>query len=181
MDLSADQAAERMTTAAVTLEKAGADFLVICSNTMHKIADDMEEHLSIPLLHIADATAAHVKKRGLSHIALLGTSFTMEQSFYHERLQKHGFSIMVPEKEHRQTIHDVIFDELCKGKINDFSRQAYIEIIGELKQAGAEGIILGCTEISLLIKQKDVDIPLFDTTRIHAESAVAFALQPSEV
>lgn len=176
-----EDATERMTTAAVNLEKAGADFLVICSNTMHKIADDMEDHLSIPLIHIADATATHMKKQGVSHIALLGTAFTMEQSFYHERLLSHGFSIMTPEKEHRQTIHNVIFNELCKGKINDLSRKAYIEIIGELKQAGAEGIILGCTEISLLIQQQDVDIPLFDTTRIHAEAAVAFALEPGGV
>ncbi|WP_280771096.1 aspartate/glutamate racemase family protein [Salipaludibacillus daqingensis] len=172
-----DEASEKMLTAAIKLERAGADFLVICSNTMHKVADEIEEHLEIPLLHIADATADLMKKKGLSNIGLIGTSFTMEHPFYIDRLEKQGFSVIIPEKEKRQKVHDVIFDELCKGKINESSKRAYIDIIYELQQAGAEGVILGCTEISLLIQQNDVDIPLFDTTKIHAKAAVSFALK----
>ena len=167
-----------MIDAARQLQAGGADFLLICTNTMHKMADDITAQVDLPLLHIADATAEQILARGFSKVALLGTKFTMEQDFYKGRLQdKFGLEVIVPNEADRQIVHDVIYNELCVGTINDQSRQEYRRIIAELQAQGAEGVILGCTEIPLLIQQTDVELPIFDTTRIHAEAAVEFANQ----
>lgn len=160
------------------LETAGADFIVICTNTMHKMAKEVEESVSIPLIHIADSTATRIVQDGMKKVALLGTAFTMEQDFYKGRLtDKFGLEVIVPNEENRLVIHDIIYRELCLGIIREESKQAYLKIINDLIQQGAEGIILGCTEITLLISQHDCNIPVYDTTRIHAESAVDFALK----
>lgn len=167
-----------MIDAARQLQAGGADFLLICTNTMHKMADDITAQVDLPLLHIADATAEEILARGFSKVALLGTKFTMEQDFYKGRLQdKFNFEVIVPNEADRQIVHDVIYNELCVGDINDQSRQEFRRIIAELQAQGAEGVILGCTEIPLLIQQTDVELPIFDTTRIHAEAAVEFANQ----
>jgi aspartate racemase len=173
-----DQAAQRMIAAARAVERAGADFLVICTNTMHLMAADVEAAVGIPLLHIADATADRIKQHGLRSVGLLATRFTMERDFYKGRLvDKHGLEVLVPPADERQIVHDVIYDELCQGRIRDESRQRFREIIRALADAGAAGVILGCTEIGLLIKPQDSPVPLFDTAIIHAEAAAAFALQ----
>ena len=165
-----------MIDAARQLQVGGADFLLICTNTMHKMADDITAQVDLPLLHIADATAEEILARGFSKVALLGTKFTMEQDFYKGRLQdKFNLEVIVPNEADRQIVHDVIYNELCVGNINDQSRQEYRRIIAELQAQGAEGVILGCTEIPLLIQQTDVELLIFDTTRIHAEAAVEFA------
>jgi aspartate racemase len=172
-----DDATRMMVDAAQKLERGGADFIVICTNTMHKMADAVQFAISIPLLHIADATAKAVKARGLNKIGLLGTRFTMEEDFYKARLvQKFGLDVLIPGADDRLVIHRVIYDELVLGKINPASQQTYRRIIASLVQQGAEGIILGCTEISLLVKEGDSPVPLFDTTRLHALAAVAYAL-----
>ena len=167
-----------MIESAQRLESAGADMIIICTNTMHKMAEDMEKHINIPLLHIADATALKIKDYGLKKIGLLGTKFTMEQDFYKGRLiNNYGLEVIVPDTEERQIIHDIIYNELCLGEIKDSSKISYIKVIDNLEKYGAEGVILGCTEIPLLIKQTDVKIPLFDTTKIHAEFAVDFSIK----
>ncbi|MCB8963564.1 MAG: aspartate/glutamate racemase family protein [Bacteroidales bacterium] len=167
-----------MIDAGKKLEKGGADFIVICTNTMHRMFEDVQANVSIPLLHIADATAQRIKANGINTIALLGTKFTMEQDFYKGRLlNNHGINVIIPNEEDRNTVHSIIYNELCQGQINQPSREQYIRIIEKLKGEGAEGVILGCTEIPLLIKQADVSIPTFDTTRIHAEMAVTLALK----
>jgi aspartate racemase len=167
-----------MIDAAQRLEKGGADFVVICTNTMHKMADDVQEAITIPLLHIADATAQRIKNIGLKRIGLLGTKFTMEEEFYKGRLvSKYGLEVITPDKQDRQIVHEVIYNELCLGKINESSKEQYIRIIKKLAENGAEAVILGCTEISLLVQQEDVSTLLFDTTRIHAESAVEYSLK----
>lgn len=172
-----DEATKIMMDAAQKLESGGADFIVICTNTMHKMAEEVEEAVTIPLLHIADATAKETVKDGRKKVALLGTAFTMEQDFYKGRLRdKFGLEVIVPGEADRRVIHDIIYQELCLGVINDTSRQSYLRIIQELGRQGAEAIILGCTEITLLISQEHCGIPLYDTTRLHAESAVDFAL-----
>jgi aspartate racemase len=172
------EAAKVMIDIAKRLEKCGADFIVICTNTMHKVADDVQNSIRIPLLHIADATAEKIKAHGLKKIGLLGTKFTMEEDFYKGRLiKKHGLNVLIPDDKDRQIIHDVIFHELCLGKINQSSKDKFIRIINKLVDNGAEAVILGCTEIPLLVQQKDVKVPLFDTTRIHAEAAVEYALK----
>lgn len=172
-----DEATKIMIDAAQKLESGGADFIVICTNTMHKMAEEVEEAVTIPLLHIADATAKEMVKDGRKKVALLGTAFTMEQDFYKGRLRdKFGLEVIVPGEADRRVIHDIIYQELCLGVINDASRQSYLRIIQELGRQGAEAIILGCTEITLLISQEHCGIPLYDTTRLHAESAVDFAL-----
>ncbi|MCA1293229.1 aspartate/glutamate racemase family protein [Paenibacillus sp. alder61] len=172
-----DEATKLMMDAAQKLESGGADFIVICTNTMHKMANEVEEAVTIPLLHIADATAKEMVKDGRQKVALLGTAFTMEQDFYKGRLRdKFGLEVIVPGEADRRVIHDIIYQELCLGIINDESRQSYLSIIQELGRQGAEAIILGCTEITLLISQEHCGIPLYDTTRLHAESAVDFAL-----
>jgi aspartate racemase len=160
------------------LENAGADFLVICANTMHKIADDVEKNANIPIIHIADVTANKIIDIGLSKVGLLGTSYTMEENFYRGRLkEKFNIETILPEKNERDLINKIIIDELANGIINKSSKQKYIEIIDNLIDKKAEGIILGCTEIPLLIKKDDVDTPIFDTTEIHAKAAVEYALK----
>jgi len=164
--------------AAKNLEKGGADFIVICANTMHKVAEDIQAGIRIPILHVVDATAQRVKAAGIRKAGLLGTRFTMEEDFYINRLsQKHGLQILVPDLQGRALVHRVIFDELVFGKIRRSSREKYLTVIAQLAGQGAEGIILGCTEIGLLVRAQDCQVPLFDTTRIHAEAAVEFALR----
>ncbi|WP_437475947.1 aspartate/glutamate racemase family protein [Sorangium sp. So ce1014] len=171
-------AGQVLADAAVRLERAGAGFLVLCTNTMHKVAGVIEERTRLPLLHIADATGAEIRHRRLRRVGLLGTRFTMEQDFYRQRLtEQHDLDVLIPNEAERETIHRVIYDELCLGQINPSSRQKYLAIIENLVAAGAEGIILGCTEIMLLVGQQDVQVPVFDTTRIHAVAAAERALE----
>jgi aspartate racemase len=170
-------AGELLANAACALENAGADFLVICTNTMHKVAPAIELAVSIPLLHIADPTAIAIKRAGHTKIGLLGTRFTMEQDFYKQRLREnHGLVVLIPNQEDRDIIHRIIYDELCQGKILAESRVEYKRIMAALANQGAEAIILGCTEISLLVSAADSSVPLFDTTSIHARSAAEWAL-----
>ena len=172
-----DAAGAVLVKAAQSLEAAGADCVVICTNTMHKVAPAVEAAVRIPLLHIADATAAAIRAAGIQTVGLLGTRFTMEQDFYVGRLtQRHGLSVLIPEAEERETVHRVIYEELCLGQINPTSREAYRAAMAHLVQRGAEAIILGCTEISLLVGAEDAAVPLFDTTAIHAQAAVEFAV-----
>ena len=166
-----DKSGDILGQAARSLEKAGADFIVICTNTMHKVAPRIQSYISIPLLHIADVTTECLKDRGIKTVALLGTRYTMEQDFYKERLVQSGLQVLIPEEPQREMINRVIFDELCLGTISPESRAGFLAIIRGLGQKGAEGVILGCTEIGLLIRQEDTDIPLFDTTVIHARKA----------
>ena len=171
-----DEAAQVMVEAGQSLERAGADLLVLCTNTMHKLAPELEAGVSIPLLHIADAAADAVRAKGIQRVGLLGTRFTMEQDFYRERLEKHGLEVLVPEEADREIVHRVIYGELCLGVIKPESRQAFTGIIEKLVTDGAEGVILGCTEIENLVRQEDSPVPVFPTTRIHAEAAVEWAL-----
>jgi aspartate racemase len=171
-----DEAGRVLGDAARSLEAAGAQLLVLCTNTMHKVADAVAASVSIPLLHVVDVTAAAVRAAGLSVVGLLGTAFTMEEPFYRDGLAAHGIDAIVPGADDRRTVHDVIYDELCRGVISDASRQAYREIIGRLVERGARGVILGCTEIELLIRPHDVEVPVFPTTRLHVEAAVSRAL-----
>ena len=172
-----EEATHLMINAAQHVENGGADFLVICTNTMHKMAEEVQEGIGIPLLHIADATAAKIKAEGLRKVGLLGTRFTMEEGFYKGRLiDRHDLDVLVPSDEEREIVHNVIYDELVMGMIEPTSKAQYIQIIGELISEGAEGIILGCTEIGLLVGAKDVTVPVFDTTLIHATAAVEYAL-----
>jgi aspartate racemase len=173
-----NEATAMMIEAARHVEGGGADFIVICTNTMHKMADEVQEQAQIPLLHIADATAERIKAHGLQEIGLLGTKFTMEEDFYKGRLvEKHGLDVLIPSDEGRELVHRVIYDELCAGEIKPSSREQYVHIMERLVERGAEGIILGCTEISLLVGDEDSRVPLFDTTKIHAEAAVEYALR----
>jgi aspartate racemase len=167
-----------MIEAAQRVKKAGADFLVICTNTMHKMADEVQEAIQIPLLHIADVTAKAVRANGQSRVGLLGTKFTMEQDFYKGRLHEiHGIDVLIPEDKERQVIHDILYNELCLGEIKELSKSKFQSIIQNLVKRGAEGVILGCTEIPLIVSQEDFEIPLYDTTALHARAAVDFALQ----
>ena len=159
------------------VEAASAEFLMLCSNTMHKVAPEIEADLGIPLLHIADATAARVADVAMQTIGLLGTRFTMEQEFYRGRLEQHGFEVLVPSAEDRDIVHRVIYEELCLGKIRDESRAEFLRIIDTLVASGAQAVIEGCTEIVMLVQQRHTDTPLFDTTAIHAQEAVAEALR----
>jgi aspartate racemase len=169
---------ELMGEAAQKLERGGADFIVLCTNTMHKLADKIEESVQIPLLHIADVTAEAIRERGMSKIGLLGTKFTMEQDFLKGKLlEKHGVESIIPNDAQREIIHRIIYEELVKGIIKNESRTEYLTIINDLIQRGAEGIILGCTEIGLLVTNEFTDAVLFDTTEIHATKAVEFALK----
>ncbi len=168
-----------LSEAARSLEAAGSDFLVLCTNTMHKVVPSIEAAVTIPLLHIADPTAAEIKKAGLYTVGLLGTRFTMEEAFYRDRLSEHhGLRVIVPNAEDRDTIHRIIYEELCLGVILPESRREYRRIMESLASQGAEGIILGCTEVSLLVSQQDSAVPLFDTTAIHARAAADEALKP---
>ena len=172
-----DELTKLMIEAAQNLKHGGADFIVICTNTMHKMAPEIEHATGLNVLHIADVTGAAISKDQIQKVGLLGTRFTMEGDFYKKRLKdNYDIEVIIPEDADRQIIHDIIYNELCLGIIKDDSRQRYIDIINKLCANGAEGIILGCTEIPLLIKQSDVLIPVYDTTKIHAESAVDFAL-----
>lgn len=167
-----------MKDAAKTLEKAGADIILICTNTMHKMADDVQDNITVPLIHIADATAESILLNGLKKAGLLGTKFTMEHDFYKKRLtDKFGIDVIIPDESDRDIIHKALYSELCIGEIIESSKKEFLRIIDNLVEKGAEGIILGCTEIPLLVKQSDVSVPVFDTTAIHAEKAVKEALK----
>lgn len=172
-----EESSELLGDVAHSLETAGADFIVICTNTMHKVIKDIEEKISIPILHIADATANQIKKTNLHTIGLLGTKYTMEQDFYKSRIESNGIKVLVPESTEREEINRVIYEELCLGNIQHASKSYYKEIIKNLIAKGAEGIILGCTEIGLLVEQADSEVPLFDTTKIHAIESVKKALE----
>ncbi len=174
-----NEATQILIAASRSVETGGADFVLFCTNTMHKVADEVQKHLRIPILHIADATAQAVKAEGLKKVGLLGTKFTMEEDFCKGRLvQKHNLEVIVPKAEAREVVHRVIYDELCIGETRPSSKMKYLDIMEDLAEEGAEGIILGCTEIGLLIKKEDCRVPLFDTTRIHALASVKYALQP---
>ena len=171
------ETAEILSNAAKSVEAGGADFLIICTNTMHKVASEIQSEISIPILHIADATATKLVADGITRVGLLGTRFTMEQDFYKSRLVNNfSIDVIVPTSDDQTIIHNVIYDELCRGVINNNSRDKYLRIIDDLYAEGAEVIILGCTEIALLISQKDTEVPLYDTTEIHAAQAVKLAL-----
>ena len=172
-----EKSGEILGEAAYNLEKAGADFIVICTNTMHKVINQIKERISIPILHIAEMTAEKILEKKMKNIALLGTKYTMEQDFYKSKLIEKGINVIIPDKNDIEIINNVIYDELCLGIINHESKAKYLEIVKTLKQKGAEGIILGCTEIGLLIKNEDTDIPLFDTALIHAEQAAIYSIK----
>ncbi|HEX7388196.1 MAG TPA: aspartate/glutamate racemase family protein [Castellaniella sp.] len=173
-----DTAGKQLADAATALERAGAECVVICTNTMHKVAEQVQAAVSIPLLHIADPTAAAIKAADRNTVGLLGTRFTMEQDFYRARLERdHGLSVLVPEEQDRVVIHRIIYDELCLGIVKDASREQYVAIIERLVAKGAQAIILGCTEISLLVQPGDSSVPLFDTTAIHAAEAARWSME----
>jgi aspartate racemase len=173
-----DSAGALLADAARSVQAAGADFLVLCTNTMHKVASSIESAVGIPVLHIADGTAEEIRRAGVSRVGLLGTRFTMEQAFYKDRLsQRHGLQVIVPQPQDRETVHRIIYEELCLGRVLDASRNEYRRIMEQLVAQGAEAIILGCTEISLLVGRTDASVPLFDTTAIHARKAAEWALQ----
>jgi aspartate racemase len=173
-----DELTRLMIDAARRLEGAGADFLIICTNTMHKMADEVQEVIRIPILHIVDVTAEAIRANEEMRVGLLGTKFTMEQDFYKGRLRdKHGLEVLIPGEEERQVVHDILYSELCLGDIKELSKGKFKNIIQNLVDRGAQGVILGCTEIPLIVSQVDYAIPVYDTTRLHAQAAVDFALQ----
>ncbi|MFD3330520.1 aspartate/glutamate racemase family protein [Streptomyces sp. NPDC058701] len=174
-----DEAGEILASAARALERAGAEILVLCTNTMHKVAGHITAAVGVPLLHLADTTADAVLAAGLQHVGLLGTAFTMEQDFYRDHLASAGLRVTVPGPESRALVHRVIYEELCLGDVLEESRRAYQDVIGELVAAGAQGVILGCTEIELLIGARHSPVPVFPTTRLHAQAAVDLAVLPS--
>lgn len=174
-----DAAGELLSHAAQRLEAAGADFIVICTNTMHKVYDQIVAAVSIPLCHIADATASVIQQQGIKKVGLLGTRFTMEQDFYKGRLsEQHHIQVVVPDEAEREIVHQVIYQELCLGTINHESRKAFSQIMQRLVDNGAQGIILGCTEIGLLVSEQDASVPLYDTAKIHAVQAAEISLKP---
>lgn len=172
-----EKAGEVLGQTARALEKGGADFIVICTNTMHKVVDDIQSKINIPILHIADATAAQIKESQVQTVGLLGTKYTMEQDFYKSRLELNGIQVIVPDRDDREAVNKIIYEELCLGKIHQESKDYYKKVIQGLIGSGAEGIILGCTEIGLLVKPEDAEVPLFDTTYIHACEAVNMSLK----
>jgi aspartate racemase len=173
-----DALTKLMVDSARKLQSGGADFIVICTNTMHKMADEVQAAVNLPLLHIADVTAEAIKRNGQTCVGLLGTKFTMEQDFYKGRLKdKHGLEVLIPSADERQVVHDILYSELCLGEIKDLSREKFKSVIQNLVDRGAQGVILGCTEIPLIVSQKDYDIPVYDTTELHAKAAVDFALE----
>lgn len=172
-----EKSAEVLSQAAMNLEKAGADFIVICTNTMHKVAPKIQSHISIPIIHIAEATADELIKRGISRVALLGTKYTMTQDFYKDKLLKAGIDVVIPDSTGIETVNDIIYKELCLGIISEESKKKYLEIIDRLEEQGAQGVILGCTEIGLLIQQTDTSLPVFDTTQIHAIKAAELSIE----
>ena len=172
-----DETSVILSNAAKSVEAGGADFLLICTNTMHKVASEIEAAISIPILHIADATAERLLSDGVKKVGLLGTRFTMEQDFYKSRLtEKFGIEVLVPNDDDRTVVHDVIYKELCLGEIKPSSKKQYLDIVKRLHEQGAEAVIMGCTEITLLIGQQDTSVPLYDTTAIHAEEAVNWSV-----
>lgn len=171
-----EEATAFMVDAARRVEKGGADFLLICTNTMHRMADAVQAQIEIPLLHIADATAVAIREQQIERVGLLGTRFTMEEDFYKGRLAQRGLEVLIPPVEARQQVHQIIYNELVVGEIKTQSQAIYVAIMDNLRAAGAEGIILGCTEIGLLVGAADAPVPIFDTTQIHAQTAVAYAL-----
>jgi aspartate racemase len=171
-----EKSGEVLADIAARLEQAGADYIVIATNTMHKVIPQMKKKISIPIIHIAEATADKLKENGISTVGLLGTKYTMKQDFYKEKLIEAGLKVLIPNDEDVEKVNDVIYNELCLGNIRHESKEKYIEIINKMAKEGAQGVILGCTEIGLLIKQDDVDIPVFDTTLIHAEKAAKLAI-----
>lgn len=171
-----EKSGEVLADVAARLEQAGADYIVIATNTMHKVIPQMKKRISIPIIHIAEATADKLKENGISTVGLLGTKYTMKQDFYKEKLIEAGLKVLIPNDEDVEKVNDVIYNELCLGNIRQESKEKYIEIINKMAAEGAQGVILGCTEIGLLIKQEDVDIPVFDTTLIHAEKAAMLAI-----
>lgn len=172
-----EKSAEVLSQAAMNLEKAGADFIVICTNTMHKVAPKIQSHISISIIHIAEATADELIKRGISRVALLGTKYTMTQDFYKDKLLKAGIDVVIPDSTGIETVNDIIYKELCLGIISEESKKKYLEIIDRLAEQGAQGVILGCTEIGLLIQQTDTSLPVFDTTQIHAIKAAELSIE----
>jgi aspartate racemase len=174
-----EEAGERLADEARALEQAGAELLVLCTNTMHRLAPEINRAISIPFVHIADTTAEAVKAAGLTRVGLLATAYTMEQEFYVGRLREHGLDVIVPSEADRRIVHDVIYDELCRGIVDDGSRVEYRRIMRSLADQGAQGILLGCTEIDLLVGQQDSPVPVFDTTRLHAERAVELSVAPA--
>ena len=175
-----DDAADLLARAAQGLEASGAQLLLLCTNTMHKVADDVQKAVGIPLLHICDTTAEAALSAGLSRVGLLGTGFTMEQDFYRDRLADHGLDVLVPGDVDRGEVHRIIFDELCQGIVRDESREVYRQVIGRLVERGAQGVLLACTEIELLISAGDATVPLLPTTYLHVEAAVARMLASSD-
>lgn len=172
-----ERAAAILIAAAQNVEKGGADFVLICTNTMHKLAEEVQKHIQIPLFHIADATAQRIQSQNLEKVGLLGTKFTMEEGFYKDRLtEQYGLQVIIPTQAEREVVHRIIYEELCLGQIIEASQEEYIRIMNHMVERGAEGVILGCTEISLLVGQADSKVPLFDTTLIHAVAAVEYAL-----
>jgi len=171
-----DRSADILTQAAQSLEKAGAELILICTNTMHKVYPQVQAGVKVPLLHIADATADALEKAGVSTVALLGTKYTMCQDFYKSRLLDRGFTVLIPDEEDVELVNHVIFDELCLGELKPESKAEFLRVIGHLAAQGAQGVILGCTEIGLLIQQSDTSLPVFDTTLIHAARAAELAL-----
>ena len=174
-----DKSGEILGEIAYNLELGGADFIVLCTNTMHKNYEDIKEHINIPFIHIAECTADSLKKADVTRVGLLGTKYTMEQDFYKSIIIENGIEVITPEKEDIETINSIIFEELCLGVISEDSKEIYLKILDKLVERGAEGIILGCTEIGLLINQEDTEVPLFDTTEIHAETAALMAISDS--
>ena len=171
-----DKSADLLTDACLSLEKAGADYIVICTNTMHKVADAIQQKISIPILHIAKVTADTLKQNNIKKVGLLGTKFTMEEDFYKQIIEENGIDVIIPDQAERQQVSTIIYEELCLGKISDASKEFYLKIVDKLNQQGAEGVILGCTEIGMLINQNDTTVPLFDTTKIHAVQAALQSL-----
>ena len=172
-----DKSARVLSQAAINLEKAGADFIVICTNTMHKVAPEIQKEISIPVIHIAEATAEELKKNGIMKVGLLGTKYTMTQEFYKSKLKEVGIAVVIPDEEGVTTVNDVIYKELCLGIISEQSKKKFVSVIEDLQREGAQGVILGCTEIGLLIGQEDTALPVFDTTQIHATKAALLAIE----
>ena len=172
-----ERSARILIAAAQSLERAGADFIVICTNTMHKVSDDIEKEISIPILHIAEMTAQELKENNIKRIALLGTKYTMEQDFYKSKLISRGIDVYIPDVNDRIIINNTIYNELCRGIVSEKSKEKFMDIIDEIVYMGAQGVILGCTEIGLLIQQKDTSVQVFDTTMIHAKKAALYSLK----
>ena len=172
-----EKSGDILASAAESLERAGADFLVIATNTMHKVAPQIQKRIQIPIVHIAEVTAEELKQNHITTVALLGTKYTMTQDFYKEKLENAGITVLIPDEQEIEVVNSIIYDELCLGSILETSKERYLQVIAALEKRGAQGVILGCTEIGLLIKQKDTDLPVFDTTRIHAVKAAKLSLE----